>query len=157
IVNIGDFGSIPWNISPLGALCLFVGAKFSDRRWGYVVPVAAMLISDLAIGLVMGDMGFGLHVLIPAVYGSARPSVRLGTWLRELRGPVWRRVLSIAGAGFIAELSFFLITNFANWAFYVPRQFPPTLAGLMECYVVAIPFFGRSVASMAIYGTVLFA
>jgi hypothetical protein len=160
IVNITQFDSIPWNISPLGALCLFVGAKLNDRRWSYAIPLIAMAISDAVIGLVMGDIRMGFHVLIPAVYGAFAVSVWLGTWLRDQRGPVWKRILSVVGAGFLAELSFFLITNFANWATqgtFFPQRFPHTFAGLLECYWVAIPFFGRSMASMVIYSTVLFA
>ena len=38
----------PWNFVPIGALALFAGAYFRDRTWAFVVPLGAMLVSDLA-------------------------------------------------------------------------------------------------------------
>src|SRR5260370_4744902 len=83
----------PPNFTPIGAMALFGGACFADRRIAFIVPLAAMLLSDLAIGLLSGDMSLGLHRLIPAVYGTFGLIVFLGFWLRKRR-----TVLPVAGA-----------------------------------------------------------
>src|SRR5260370_18448130 len=66
----------PPNFAPIGALALFGGACFSSRRAAFAVPLAALFLSDLVLGL---------HVLIPAVYGSFPLIVLLVFWLRRRR------------------------------------------------------------------------
>src|SRR5262245_45637752 len=56
--------------SPVPALFLFGGAQFARRRWAYLCPLATMLLSDLGIGVLRGDMSQGFHALTPAIYGS---------------------------------------------------------------------------------------
>src|SRR5207253_5934443 len=72
-MGLGDvtkFAAFLWNFSPVTALFLFGGAQFADRRWAYLAPLAAMLVSDFGIGLLLGDMNKGFHVIIPVIYGS---------------------------------------------------------------------------------------
>ena len=59
------------------------------------------------------------------------------------------------GAGVVAgSLVFFLLTNFAWLA--GSSMYPHTLAGVMQCYIAAIPFYGRTVASDLLYSGALF-
>ncbi len=130
----------PPNLTPIGAIALFGGANFKDRRLAFFVPLAAMLLSDLLIGL---------HSLMWAVYGSFILSVLLGIWLRRRR-----RVLPIAGATLAGAVLFFVITNWTVWL--TLGTYPPTLAGLVACYIAAIPHFGNTLAGDAFYSAVLF-
>lgn len=139
----------PWNFSPLTALCLFGAAHFADRRWSYAVPLGALLLSDLAIGLLMGDVRFGFYPGQPFVYGGFAITITLGMWLRRHHS-----VASIAGTGLLAETIFFLVTNFGMWAF--GNTYSHDWIGLTACHVAAIPFFGRSLLSTALFSSVLF-
>src|SRR5580765_2501899 len=87
-VDARQFASFVWNFSPLTALFLFAGALFPERRWAYGASLAAMLMSDLAIGFLLHDMSMGLHALIPAIYGSYALIIWSGTLLRK-----WQRRL----------------------------------------------------------------
>ena len=69
----------PPNFGPIAALALFGGAQFADKRLAFLVPLAAMFLSDLVLGL---------HSLIPVIYGSFALIVCLGFWLRR-RQNVW--------------------------------------------------------------------
>ena len=40
----------PANFTPIGALALFAGAHFDDKRWAFIVPLAAMFLSDILLG-----------------------------------------------------------------------------------------------------------
>ena len=40
----------PPNVVPIAAMALFAGAFFSNRMLAYLVPLAAMIISDVIIG-----------------------------------------------------------------------------------------------------------
>jgi hypothetical protein len=133
--------------------------------WAYAVPLAAMVLSDVGIGLLMGQVGFGFHPMIPLVYGTFAFMVWAGGWLREnlsqLPG-ILARIAAIAGTAVLAEVVFFLVTNFGDWVFQpgvVPGgspTYPHTPAGLAACYIAALPFFGKSLSGMAVYATLLF-
>ncbi|MGH9791678.1 MAG: DUF6580 family putative transport protein [Candidatus Acidiferrales bacterium] len=130
----------PWNFTPIGAMALFSGATFRSRAVAFGVPLAALFLSDLWIGL---------HSLMWAVYGSFALSIVLGMWLRGRR-----RVVPVAGMTFAGALLFFLITNWAVWL--SGMTYPKTLAGLIACYVAGIPYFGNTLAGDAFYVAVLF-
>lgn len=139
----------PPNFAPIGALALFGGACFASKRLAFLVPLAAMLLSDLAIGLFSGDLSLGLHGLIPVVYGGFALSVCIGFWLRRRRNAV-----TIAGAALASSVTFFVLTNFGVWA--LGSWYPKTWDGLVACYVAAIPFFHNTLLGDAVYVTVLF-
>jgi hypothetical protein len=139
----------PPNFAPIGALALFSGACFSSKPMAFLVPLAAMLISDLAIGLLSGDRSLGLHGLIPVVYGSFALIVCVGFWLRRRRSTV-----PIAGATLASSVMFFVLTNFGVWA--LGSWYPKTWDGLIACYGAAIPFFQNTLLGDAVYVTVLF-
>jgi hypothetical protein len=155
MADVREFAGTPWNVSPIGAICLFGGAHLADRRVAYAVPLITLFLSDLGIGLLMNDLAFGLHPMIPAVYGSFLVMVALGTWLRKARGGLGLRLASTVGGALVGEFAFFALTNFANWLFQTDL-YPHTPAGLVACYVAAIPFFNKSLVGMAVYGSVLF-
>jgi hypothetical protein len=113
----------------------------------------------------MRELTFGLHPMIPVVYGATLLVVWVGTRLRgalQSSTPVLRRIAAVGGAGLLAETAFFLITNFADWALQSwafpgePLRFPYTLSGLVTCYVVAIPFFKNALVGTALFSTALF-
>ena len=58
------------------------------------------------------------------------------------------------------EVMFFLLTNLMTWAsgFIGTAEpwYPMTSAGLWTCFVNALPFFGGSVASTAVYAGLFF-
>lgn len=139
----------PPNFAPIGAMALFGGACFASKRVAFLVPLAAMLVSDLAIGLLSGDLSLGFHRLIPVVYGSFALIVCLGFLLRRRRS-----LFPVAGAALASSILFFVLTNFGVWA--LGSWYPKTWEGLVACYVAAIPFFHNTLLGDAVYTTVLF-
>ena len=95
------------------------------------------LVFVIAAGLSQA-MGSGLGLILG-----------IGFLLRGRRHP-----LNIAVAAVSSSVLFFVLTNFAVWARGV--LYPLTSAGLVECYVAAIPFFGNTLAGDLFYSTVLF-
>jgi len=128
----------PPNFTPIGALALFGGAFYADRRMALALPLLALLLSDLAIGL---------HLLMPVVYASFACNVLLGRWLRHHWG-VW----NLAAVTLLGSIQFYLTTNFACWL----MAYPHTFAGLIDCYVKALPFFRNTVAGDATFVVILF-
>ncbi len=130
----------PPNFTPIAAMALFSGAHLADRRLAFLIPLAAMFLSDLVIGL---------HAVMPPVYASFALSVCLGLWLRGRTS-----VVRVAGATVAGSILFFIITNFAVWAW--GAMYPGTLAGLAEAYMGAIPFFRNTLLGDGLYAAVLF-
>jgi hypothetical protein len=130
----------PWNFTPIGAMALFSGAMFRDRRVALLFPLVALFAGDLFVGL---------HRLIPVVYASFLLSVLIGTWLANRRS-----ILRIGGAVFLGALQFFLVTNFAAWQLF--GTYPHTPAGLTSCYIAGLPLFGNTLAGDALYATLFF-
>lgn len=130
----------PPNFSPIAALALFGGAQFADKRLAFFVPLAAMFLSDLILGL---------HSLIPVIYGCFAIIVCLGFLVRRNQS-VWR----IGGAAFLGAILFFVTTNFGVWLF--GSFYPKTEGGLLACYAAAIPFFWNTLSSDLIYTVFLF-
>ncbi len=130
----------PWNFTPIGAMAIFSGAMFRDRRVAFLFPLVALFAGDLFVGI---------HRLIPVVYASFLLSVLIGTSLTNNRA-----ILRISGAVFLGALQFFLVTNFSIWRIF--DTYPHTPAGLATCYLAGLPLFGNTLASDAIYSTLFF-
>jgi hypothetical protein len=130
----------PWNFTPVGAVALFSGAIIRDRRLAFFFPILALFVGDIFIGL---------HRLVPVVYASFLASVAIGFWLRDRRS-----VGRITAATLLGAVQFFLVTNFAVWAFGL--SYPRNSAGLLACYVAGIPFFWNTLTGDAVYAALLF-
>ena len=130
----------PYNIAPIGALALFSGA-YLQRGVYWLVPLGALLLGDLTIGLYNA-------IVMVAVYLGFLASAAIGRSLLY-RFDSLPRICVGVGAG---ALAFWLISNFGVWLVFRP----PTVAGLLSCYIDAIPFLLRSLAGDALYATLLF-
>ena len=130
----------PWNLTPIGAMALFSGSVFKERWLRFSFPLLALFAGDAVIGF---------HKLMPVVYLSFLASVAIGTWIGEKQG-----VFRIAGGTLLGALQFFVTTNFAVWATFT--TYPKSLAGLVTCYIAAVPFFWNTLAGDALYAVLLF-
>ena len=139
----------PPNFTPIGALALFGGAAFADWRAAFAVPLAAMFVSDLALGAIAGDWGIAFHTNMPAVYLAFVINVFLGMWLLRRRS-----VSRVVGVSIVGAIQFFVITNFSVWA--LGNCYPKTWLGLVECYVAALPFFQNQLFGELAFAGVLF-
>ncbi len=130
----------PWNLTSVAALALFGGAAFDDRRLAFLAPLAALFLSDLALGLYPGMI---------FVYPSFLAVAALGLALRGRRQP-----LPILAASLAGSVLFFVLTNLGVWA--EGRLYPHTLAGLNACFVAALPFLRNTVEGDLVYNLLLF-
>lgn len=127
------------NFTPIIALALF-GGVYLRKRQAVILPVLMMVIADLFIGI---DATF------PFTWGSMALIALIGLWVRKNKS-----FATVAGSSLLSPVLFFLVTNFGVWL--VQNMYPHTFAGLVECYVMAIPFFGSTLVSTVVYTAVLF-
>jgi len=138
----------PPNVTPIAAMALFGGVYFTNRKTAFLVPLAAMYLSDLALGFFVYDFGW-FHGFMPFVYAGFVMTVILGLLMRRMISP-----LAVGTAALASSVLFFIITNFGVWL--VGNLYPKTLAGLGSCYVTAIPFFRNMLMGNVFYTLVLF-
>ena len=136
----------PWNMTPITAIALFGGAHFEKKSTAFLVPLLAMLLSDIVLEILTGE---GFYLLMPVVYGSFALIVLLGFSLRRRA-----RALPLLGAILSSVLLFFLITNFGVWA--ISDFYPRTWDGLLLCYVAALPFLQNQLTGDLLYTALLF-
>jgi hypothetical protein len=138
----------PVNAVPMGALALFAGASL-PRRWAWVVPVAAMGLSDLVL-----DSFYGRALLDPTrwlIYGTYAATTLMGPLANRAKvGPWLLPALSVG-----ASLLFFLTSNFGAWL--IPEMnYPRNLAGLFASYVAGLAYIDRTILADLIGTGVLF-
>ncbi|WP_423149237.1 DUF6580 family putative transport protein [Rubrolithibacter danxiaensis] len=128
-----------WNFTAVGALAIFAGAQFKDKWLAFLIPLAVMALSDLFIG-------YGFNT-----------SVYIGFVLMVLCGFLIRKNVTVANVGLASiggALIFFLITNFAY--LYPETLYPHNFSGIIQSYIMGLPFLQNMLIGDAIYGTVLF-
>ena len=131
----------PDNVTPIGALGLFAGCYV--RKSGFLLlPVAAAFLADITT--------IGIYSVLIMFF------VYTGHLLSSLCGRYFVRDRSIAmglPVGVIAaSLGFYLVSNIGNWWVYQPH----TLAGLIECYTLGLPYLARTLLGNALYASLFF-
>ncbi len=136
-----------WNFTAIGAMCLFGGAYFRRKSLAFVVPMAALFLSDILLAVTI--YGFrGINVISMSYLLFALTTL-LGM---TLRGRV--TFFNVTAAAVVASAGFFLISNFYAWS--TGHSYPLTAAGLGAAYVAAIPFAKNMLLGNLFYSAVLF-
>jgi hypothetical protein len=129
------------NFAPITAIALF-GSVYLNKKYALVIPIIAMLISDIIIG-------FPEFWVSVSIYASFILIGLLGFWLRKNKN-----IFNIIGVTLTSSLSFFIITNFAVWA--ATPWYGKNLTGLLQCYYMAIPFFRNTMLGDIFYVGAMF-
>jgi hypothetical protein len=115
------------NFTPIASMALFGGAYLGRKHLAFIIPFAAMLLSDLILGF---------HKDMWAVYIAFGMTVSIGIFIRKNV-----KFASVMAAALGSSVIFFLLTNFAAWL--SSPIYPQTFAGLMQSYVAGLAFFNN--------------
>lgn len=129
------------NFTPIAAMALFGGA-YLGKKQAFILPIAAMVLSDLIIG-------FDSIPMRATVYGSFIIMTFIGIGLKK-----HKRIGYIVGASLFSSILFFTATNFMVWA--EGSLYTKNLAGLLESYTFAIPFFRNTLLGDLFYSGIFF-
>ncbi len=141
----------PPNFSPIEAVALFGGAYFAKRHWALLVPLVAMFLSDMVLGLLRGGLYF--EYFASAGYLLVYACILLSTLLGfGLRGKV--SASRVLGYSLVGSMLFFVVTNFGVWL--SSPMYPQTAAGLLATYLAGVPFFQWTVLGTLFYAALLF-
>ncbi len=121
------------------------------------------------LSLFWTDLILGFHSTMIYVYASVALSTIIGFFLQEKWGAssfgkseepkAFKSFAStfafpLAGASLLGSTLFFLITNFGVW--FSQDMYEKSFNGLLQCYGMAIPFFGQQVVGDLFYAGFLF-
>ena len=126
----------PPNFTPLLGMAVFSGVIFDRKIFAFVVPLVAMLLSDLVIGF---------HSSMPIIYFAIMLNVGVG-FLLVSKFSYLKSILALVSGALI----FFIVTNFAVWL--GSGMYSQDLNGLISCYIMALPFFQNTLLSSLVYG-----
>ncbi|HXC06656.1 MAG TPA: DUF6580 family putative transport protein [Bacteroidia bacterium] len=138
----------PSNFAPIGALALFSGCYFSGKLSKFIVPLLAVWVGDIFVNYFLQGHWTLFYPGFYWQYGSYILMALIGMKLTNRVKP-----LNVLGTSLAGSALFFIISNFGCWA---GGMYPPTLAGLLTCYEMGIPFFRSTLLSDVIYSGVLF-
>ncbi len=131
----------PPNFTPIIAVAIISGYFFKNINLSLLTLLIAMLISDLFIGFYENVIFvYASLLLITFVFHKISNKINF---------------IYLFIYGFAGSLIFFVVSNFGVWALGSPGVFnipyDKTLNGLIECYILAIPFFGNTFLSTLIF------
>lgn len=113
------------NFTAVAAIALFGGALLGKRLFAFVVPLAALFITDLVLGF---------HSTMLHVYIAFAITVMLGIYISKKQS-----VANVALTAVSASIVFFLITNFGSWM--TMPYYTKDLTGLLTAYAAGLAFF----------------
>ena len=133
-LSLSRFIPHPPNFTSLMALSFYVPAMFGLRY-----------LPHLLLSFVITDFIIGYHIGTHWTWGSVLLIGFISGFFLKTR--ITRIVGALSGATI-----FFIITNFGVW---LTGIYTLSLKGLIECYYLAIPFFGNTLISTLIFSFVV--
>lgn len=133
------------NFTPVGAVALFGGAYFTDKWKAYVVPLAALFISDVIINYIYAGK-FTFYSSSLFMYACFMLMVGVGTFIKKVTA------LNVIAASLLSVLIHWLVMD-------LPFVYgmPNTWANYGTLLLKAIyPFETNMLIGDAIYGAILF-
>ena len=131
----------PPNFTPIIAVALISGYFFKNINLSLLILLVAMLLSDLFIGF-YENMIFVYASLLLITFVFHKISKKIN----------FKNLFIYCFAG---SLIFFIVSNFGVWVLGSPGvldvAYERNISGLVECYILAIPFFGNTFLSTLIF------
>ena len=150
--------SRPMGFAPQIAMALFAGSISKDKRFAALFPILSLFISDLLYeilysqgfstikGFYFGEGQVTNYILIASV-------TIIGFFINK------NKIGHIIFGSLAGAIYFFLVSNFMTWLGGLDingQPYPRTFEGLMNCYIVALPYFHWSVLATLIFNTIFF-
>jgi hypothetical protein len=132
----------PANFAPIAAVALFGAVYLKDKKQALLLPLVAMIISDVFIG-------FDTLQSRLIIYGTFLAIGLIGLIIRN-----HKNVYSIVGGSLLGSTLFYVVTNLV-WL-YPPKMYPHTIDGQILSYTNALPFFKYTLLGDLFYVTVFF-
>jgi hypothetical protein len=122
----------PPNFAPIASLAIFGGSVITNKKYALVLPLGALLLSDILFELFTTTQGF-YDISQSFVYGAFILITFLATQIKKVN------TINILLACIWSGAIFFILSNFGVWLTGI--YYPKTFTGLIACYAAAVPFY----------------
>ncbi|NUM81556.1 hypothetical protein HUU42_12185 [bacterium] len=136
----------PWNFTPVCATAIF-GGMYLNKKYAIALPLLSMIVADSVLGM---DW-----IVTPVIYACIASSALIGSWIKNERSHTSKFIVRTLGGTIASAVIFFVFTNFATWLAY--DTYTKDMTGLIQCYVMAIPFFRNTLAGDVLFISVFVA
>lgn len=119
-----------------------LAASFLGFRWAVIVPLVIMAVSDFIIGNTLIFLFTWSAYLLTGL---------LGFFFLTKKSGIINHVFKATGTGIISSIIFYLWTNFGVWLLDSFGMYSDNLSGLLDSYIMGIPFFKAN-----LYGNLIF-
>jgi len=131
----------PSNFTPVIAVAMLSGVFFKNIYLSLGTLIISMLLADVFIGFYNNILFVYLSlILIAFIFYTISKKINFK---------------NLFAYGFFSSIIFFVISNFGVWALGSPAvnnvPYEKSFEGLMQCYILAIPFFGNTFLSTIIF------
>lgn len=144
IVAIGILGRMlphVWNTTPVLAAIIFA-STYLGRKYSALTLILIMGVSDSLLGAYQWQV-------MASVYVSLFVSCFAGAIIRK-----HKNIITMIGMPILGSILFYIVTNWAVWQF--SPLYSHTFQGLIDSYVMALPFFKNSLVGDIIYSALFF-
>jgi hypothetical protein len=138
---VGRWYQLAWNVTPLAAVTVLGGYYFRQLLPAVLLPISILTVSNVLLPAYphwQVQAAVYVMMLVPLALGRAARGTD-GSQKNERPGNRWQGAKYFACCGLVPATLFYLVTNFAVWAF--TPYYQKTLAGLANCYWMALPFY----------------
>ena len=132
----------PLGVSPIGATALYAGANGPVGR-AWLIPLIPLTLAGLLFGFQ------GPPLVMAFVFAGFALCTLIGRRLLHATRTPSRYGLAVVGGAVV----FFLLSNLAIW---LVGYYPPTINGLLQCYVKGLPYLFVAAIADAAYCFLLF-
>ena len=129
----------PPNLTAIGAVALFGGALYLDKKISLIIPIIILAVSDFILGFQMNISVYFSFILI----------VLLGFNLRQKL--TFKNIISYS---IFSGLIFYFVTNL--FVFLGSTYYSQDIYGLITCYTLALPFLTNTILGNLLYSLAMF-
>ncbi len=140
---------LEWSgFSPVIAIALFAGFIIKQKDIAFILPLLALIISDVVIQLLYLQGAFPYSGFYTGQWKNylLLLSIALIGW--GLKG---RSIGRLGIGAVLAPSIYFLVSNFMVWQGTTEAVYPKTFDGLMTCYTAALPFYKNALIATLVF------
>jgi len=135
----------PGNFTALGATALLAGSVLRSNKAALLLPLLILFLSDLVLGFHSGML---------IIYAAFLLTTWMGSWIPERNYFERSQAMKIFGFAISGSFVFYVLTNFAVWL--NGTMYTHDTAGLIQCYVMGLPFLKNQILGDLFFSGVLF-
>lgn len=124
----------------------FLAATYLGGIWAILVPFLSMVISDMFLG----NTNIFIFTWSGFIFIGLADYWLIKKWERK------RLVFKQTGLGILASLFFYLYTNFGVWLLDFFGMYERTMAGLIKCYAMGLPFLKFNLVGNLVFVPIAF-